>query len=93
VEGLADRKGDDARAGVLRMHLAIYFTGALTVQKGYNILEDEMTMSLEAFADKYGREDGEPECVQPTCDSTDGGTNLSAAARALTSPRHRAKKC
>jgi hypothetical protein len=71
VEGLADGKGDDARAGVLRIRQAIDLIVALTVQKGYNVLEDEMTMSLEAFADKYGREDGEPECVQPACGSSD----------------------
>lgn len=65
MEGLADGQGDDARAGELRIHQASDWIGALTLRKGYNVLDEEMTMSLEAFADKYAREDGEPECVQP----------------------------
>jgi hypothetical protein len=44
-------------------------TVALTLPKGYLVLEEDMTMSLEAFADKYGREDGEPECVNAACDN------------------------
>lgn len=45
-----------------------HLTVALTLPKGYLVLEEDMTMSLEAFADKYGREDGEPECVHAACD-------------------------
>jgi hypothetical protein len=34
--------------------------------KGYQVLEDDMTMSLDDFAIKFGRADGEPEYA-PTC--------------------------
>jgi hypothetical protein len=34
---------------------------ALTLLKGYMIVEDDMTMSLEEFSKRYAREDGEPE--------------------------------
>lgn len=29
--------------------------------KGYQVLEDDMNMSLDEFATRYGRADGEPE--------------------------------
>lgn len=34
---------------------------ALTRFKGYMVVEDDMTMSLEEFSRRYAREDGEPE--------------------------------
>lgn len=36
---------------------------ALTLLKGYLVVEDDMTISLEDFSHKYAREDGEPEYV------------------------------
>jgi DNA-directed RNA polymerase I, II, and III subunit RPABC1 len=67
VEGLADGQGDDERAGSLRMRLTMHSSVALTLPKGYLVIEDDMTMSLEQFAGKYAREDGEPEYVDTTC--------------------------
>ena len=55
------------------MRQAMRFEHALTLIKGYLVLEDDMTMSLEQFASKYAREDGEPECVHPSCDSAASG--------------------
>jgi DNA-directed RNA polymerase I, II, and III subunit RPABC1 len=51
------------------MRLTMHWSVALTLPKGYLVIEDDMTMSLEQFAGKYAREDGEPECVDATCDS------------------------
>ena len=51
------------------MRLALRLEHALTLTQGYLVLEDDMTMSLEQFASKYAREDGEPECVHQPCDS------------------------
>jgi hypothetical protein len=45
------------------MRLAPYQKGALTPLQGYNIAEEDMTISLEEFSGRYSREDGEPECV------------------------------
>lgn len=73
MEDLADRKGDDERAGSLRMRQALGHEHALTLTKGYLVLEDDMTMSLEEFSSKYAREDGEPECVHPSCASAASG--------------------
>jgi hypothetical protein len=72
VEGLADSEGDDERAGALRMRLTMHWSVALTLPKGYLVIEDDMTMSLEQFAGKYAREDGEPEYVDTACDSASG---------------------
>lgn len=36
---------------------------ALTLSKGYMVLEEDMNMSLDQFSRKYAREDGEPEYV------------------------------
>lgn len=38
--------------------------------KGYLVIEDDMTLSLEEFNSKYSREDGEPECVYAVCDNS-----------------------
>jgi hypothetical protein len=35
--------------------------------KGYLVVEDDMTISLEDFARRYAREDGEPEYVSAQC--------------------------
>jgi DNA-directed RNA polymerase I, II, and III subunit RPABC1 len=72
VEGLADREGDDERAGALRMRLTMPSSVALTLPKGYLVIEDDMTLPLDQFAQKYAREDGEPEYVATSCDSASG---------------------
>jgi hypothetical protein len=76
VEGLADCQGDDERAGALRMRLAINSSVALTLPKGYLVIEDDMTLPLDQFASKYAREDGEPECVDTSCDSVVSDSRL-----------------
>lgn len=43
------------------MRLRAHQRTALTVHKGYLVVEDDMTISLEDFSAKYAREDGEPE--------------------------------
>ena len=61
VEDLADGQGDDERPGALRVRLDECMSRRADLQKGYMVLEDDMTMSLEEFARKFGREDGEAE--------------------------------
>ena len=41
-------------------------TRPLTATKGYQVLEDDMNMSLDEFATKFGRADGEPEYAPTT---------------------------
>lgn len=61
MEGLADCEGDDARPGSLRMRLRSCLSRRADLRKGYMVLEEDMTMPLDEFARKFGREDGEPE--------------------------------
>jgi hypothetical protein len=60
VEGLADHERDDERPRGLRLPLRTVELCA-DFYKGYMVLEEDMTMSLEEFSRKYAREDGEPE--------------------------------
>lgn len=61
MEGLADCEGDDARPGSLRPRLGRCLSKRADLIKGYMVLEEDMAMSLDEFARKFGREDGEPE--------------------------------
>jgi DNA-directed RNA polymerase I, II, and III subunit RPABC1 len=54
-------EGEKYGASLIRLWRVWRTTKEMMNDRGYMIVEDDMTMSLEEFARKYAREDGEPD--------------------------------
>jgi hypothetical protein len=86
-------EGEKYNPSLLRLWRVWRTTKEMLNDRGYLILEDDMTLSLEDFSKRYAREDGEPEYALTRCLGPGAVLTLYPVAQISTTLPHPRKRC